>query len=169
MTRFSNSLSRRHNERDCISNHQCLERLLNCSFRRRSKNTSKLRVTGICEGKPLVTSGFPSQMASSAEKVPFDDIIMCNKIYNTVIYENKTGYEHCYWCKSGPFDLEGYYLKITLCKKLIPLLIHNSTRMDHYNKGYVVCVCSFCDSAWKSTCNDAFNIQQFPILAKILP
>ena len=31
--------------------------------------TSKLRVTGLCEGNPPVTGGFPSQKASSTEKV----------------------------------------------------------------------------------------------------
>ena len=38
-------------------------------FRRRSKKTSKLRVTGLCEGNPPVTGGFPSQRASNAENV----------------------------------------------------------------------------------------------------
>ena len=36
----------RHNERDGVSNHQLLDCLLNRLFRRRSKKTSKLRVTG---------------------------------------------------------------------------------------------------------------------------
>ena len=31
--------------------------------------------TDLCEGNPLVTSGFPSQRASNAEMFPFDDII----------------------------------------------------------------------------------------------
>ena len=35
----------RHNERDGVSNHQPHDCLLNCSFRRRSKKTSMLRVT----------------------------------------------------------------------------------------------------------------------------
>ena len=43
--------------------------LLNPLFRRRSKKTSKLCLTGLCEGNPLVTSGFPSQRASNVEKV----------------------------------------------------------------------------------------------------
>ena len=34
-----------------------------------SKKTSKLRVTGLCEGKPPVTGGFPSQRARNAENV----------------------------------------------------------------------------------------------------
>ena len=40
------------------------------------QKTSKLRVNGHCEGKPLVTGGFPSQRTSNAENVPFDDGIM---------------------------------------------------------------------------------------------
>ena len=44
-------------------------------FRRRSKKTSKLRVTGLCERKSLMTGQFPTQTASNAEKFPFDDVI----------------------------------------------------------------------------------------------
>ena len=42
---------------------------VSCLFRRRSKKTSKVRVTGLCEGDPLVTGGFPSQKASNAALV----------------------------------------------------------------------------------------------------
>ena len=58
-----------HNERSGISNHRCLDCLLNHLLRRRSKKTSKLPITGLCEGNPPVTGGFPSQMASNAENV----------------------------------------------------------------------------------------------------
>ena len=61
------SLQWRHNEHDGVSNHRRLECLLNRLFRRRSKKTSKLCVTGLCEGNPPVTGGFPSQRASYAE------------------------------------------------------------------------------------------------------
>ena len=37
--------------------------------RRRSKATSKLRVTGLCEGNSPVTGEFPAQRASNAENV----------------------------------------------------------------------------------------------------
>ena len=40
----------RHNGRDSVSNHQPHDWLLNRLFRRRSKKTSKLRVTGLCVG-----------------------------------------------------------------------------------------------------------------------
>ena len=59
----------RHNECDGASNHRRLDYLLNRLFRRRSKKISKLRVTGLCEGNPPVTGGFPSQRASNAENV----------------------------------------------------------------------------------------------------
>ena len=57
----------RHNDRDGISNHRRLDCLLNNLFRRRSKKKSKIHVTCLCEGKPPVTGGFPSQRASNAE------------------------------------------------------------------------------------------------------
>ena len=44
------SLQWRHNDHDGISNHQPHVCLLNHLFRRRSKKTSKLRVTGLCVG-----------------------------------------------------------------------------------------------------------------------
>ena len=40
----------RHNEPDRVSNHQPRDCLLNGLFRRRSKKTRKLRVTGLCAG-----------------------------------------------------------------------------------------------------------------------
>ena len=58
-----------HNEHDGISNHWCIDYLLNHLFRRRSKKTSKLRVTGLCEGNSPVTGEFPTQRASNVENV----------------------------------------------------------------------------------------------------
>ena len=56
-------------EHDGISNHQRLDCLLNRLFRPRSEKTSKLRVTGLCEGNSPVTGEFPTQRASNAENV----------------------------------------------------------------------------------------------------
>ena len=64
-----NSLPWRHNEPDGASNHQPLDCLLNRLFRRRSKKTSKLRVSGLCEGNSPVTCEFLSQRASNAKNV----------------------------------------------------------------------------------------------------
>ena len=59
----------RHNKRDGVSNHQPHHCLLNRLFKRRSKKTSKLRVTGPCEENSPVTGEFPSQRVSNAENV----------------------------------------------------------------------------------------------------
>ena len=59
----------RHNGRESVSNHQPHDCLLNRLFRRRSKRTSKLRVTGLCAGNSPVTGEFPAQRASNAENV----------------------------------------------------------------------------------------------------
>ena len=54
---------------DGISNQWCLDCLLKCLFRHRSKKISKIHVTGLCEGNPSVTGGFPSQRASNTGNV----------------------------------------------------------------------------------------------------
>ena len=80
---FGTTLQWRHNEPDGVSNHRRLDYLLNRLFRRRSKKTSKLRVTGLCEGNsavtgefPAVTGEFPGQKPVTRNMFPFDDVIM---------------------------------------------------------------------------------------------
>ena len=63
------SLRWRHNENDGVSNHQPHDCLLNHLSKRRSKKTSKLRVTGLSAGNSPVTGEFPAQKASNAENV----------------------------------------------------------------------------------------------------
>ena len=58
-----------HNGHNGISNHQPPDCLFNRLFRCRSKKTSKLCVTGLCVGNSLVTSEFPTHMASNTENV----------------------------------------------------------------------------------------------------
>ena len=72
-----NPLQWRHNEHNGISNHRCLDSLLNSLFRCRSKKTSKLCITGLCEP---VTGGFPTQRANNTEMLPFDDVIMLSSV-----------------------------------------------------------------------------------------
>ena len=50
----NNTLLWRHNDHDSVSNHQPRGCLLSRLFRRRSKKTSKLRVTGLCVGNSLL-------------------------------------------------------------------------------------------------------------------
>ena len=66
---FQFTLQWRHNGRDGVWNHQPRDCLLNCLFRHRLKKTSKLRMTGLCEGNSPGTGEFPAQMDSNAEYV----------------------------------------------------------------------------------------------------
>ena len=68
-THNDSSLQWRDNGCDGVSNHQPRHCLLNHLFRRRSKKTSKFRVTGLCAGNSPVTDEFPAQMASNAENI----------------------------------------------------------------------------------------------------
>ena len=66
---FKCTIQWRHNEHDGVWNHQPHDCLLNRLFKRRSKKTSKLRVTGLCAGNSPLTGEFPAQMASNMENV----------------------------------------------------------------------------------------------------
>ena len=59
----------RHNGLGSVSNGQPPNCLLNRLFKRRSKKTSKLRVTGLYAGNPPGTGEFPAQRVSNAENV----------------------------------------------------------------------------------------------------
>ena len=80
----------RHNGRDGVSNHRRLYCLLNLLFRRRSKKTSKLRVTGLCKDNPPMTGGSPHKGPLMRKMFPFDDVVM------SPVYINKTFYH--YFC-----------------------------------------------------------------------
>ena len=58
-----------HNEYDGVSNYRRLYCLLSRLFRRGSKKTSKLHVTGLCAENSPVTGEFPAQRASNSENV----------------------------------------------------------------------------------------------------
>ena len=70
------ALHRRHNDHDGISNHQPHGCLLNRLFRRRSKKTSKLRVTGLCAGNSPGPVNSPHKGPVTRKMFPFDDVIM---------------------------------------------------------------------------------------------
>ena len=63
------ALQWRHNELAGVSNQQPHDCLLNRLFMRRSKKTSKLRVTGLCVGNSPGTGESPAQRASNAKNV----------------------------------------------------------------------------------------------------
>ena len=68
-------------DHDGVSNHQPQGCLLNRLFRRRSRKTSKLRVTGLCvENSPGPVNSLHKGPVTR-KMFPFDDVIMCtNKI-----------------------------------------------------------------------------------------
>ena len=85
-------LELRHSERDSFSDHQPHDCLLNRLFRRRSKKTSKLRVTGLCAGNSPGTGEFPAQKAVTRKMFPFDDVSM--SVRNLVM-------PPCWWYKDA--------------------------------------------------------------------
>ena len=84
----------RHNERNGVSNHQPHDCLLNRLSRRRSRKTSKLRVTGLCEWNSPVTGEFPAQRASNAENV-------------SIWWRHHDDVHHVIYHSRNDFDLRG--------------------------------------------------------------
>ena len=70
------TLHGRHNDHDGVSIHQPHGGLLNLLFGRRSKKTSKLRVTGLCAGNSPGPVNFPHKGPVTRKMFPFDDVIM---------------------------------------------------------------------------------------------
>ena len=70
-------------ERGGVSNHQCLDCFLKRFFRRRSKKTSKLLVTGFCEGINRWPVDSPHRGPVAGKIFTFDDVITCVMKQNT--------------------------------------------------------------------------------------
>ena len=66
----------RHYDHDGVSNHQPHGCLFNRLFRRRSKKTSKVRVTGLCVGNSPGPVNSPHKGPVTRKMFPFDDVIM---------------------------------------------------------------------------------------------
>ena len=66
----------RHNDHDSVLNHQPHDCLLNRLFRRRSKKTSRLCVTGHCAGNSPGPVNSPHKWPVTRKMFPFDDVIM---------------------------------------------------------------------------------------------
>ena len=73
---FLLALQWRHNVHDGVSNHQPDGCLLNRLFRRKSKKTSKLRVTGLCVGNSPGPVNSPHKGPVTRKMFPFYDVIM---------------------------------------------------------------------------------------------
>ena len=70
----------RHNDHDSVSNHQPHGCLLNRLFRRRSKKTSKLSVTGLYAGNSPGPVNSPHKGPVTRKMFPFDYVIMPTEI-----------------------------------------------------------------------------------------
>ena len=88
------TLQWRHNERYGVSNRQVHNCLLKLLFRRRSKKTSKLSITGLCVGNSPVTGEFLAQRASNTENASIwwrhhhgDSIVIESPWFNRFQYE----------------------------------------------------------------------------------
>ena len=105
------TLQWRHNERDGVSHHWRIYRLLKILFMHRSKKTPKLRVTGLCEGNPPVSGGFPSLRDSNLEDVSIWWLIMeISKVqYRDLTLEA--------WRKSG--TLQTIFSNAYSCMKIV--------------------------------------------------
>ena len=93
---FRERIKRR--KRDGVSNHQPYNYLLNLSFRRRSKKTSKLSVNGLCIGKSQVIGEFPARRASNAENV---SIWWRHHVQGNVFHsDSHKGHNEDQWCRA---------------------------------------------------------------------
>ena len=133
------TLQWRQNERDGVSNRQPHNCLLNRLFRRRSKKTSKPRVTGLCEGNSPVISEFPTQRASNAESVS----IWWRHHENCPICENVS--QH-------PYSQSNFEKYITTC---IPLCSHHQRACWYLPRDLI---CASRPSA--ATCTARFRTHQ---------
>ena len=85
----------RPNACDGILNQRRFDCLLNPLSMRRSKKTSRLRVTGLCEGNSPVTGEFPAQRTSNAENASIwwrrydDQIIVYSTMFAGVLFTNR--------------------------------------------------------------------------------
>ena len=123
------SLQWRHDGRDTVSNHQPHDCLLNRLFRRRSKKTSKFRVTGLCAGNSSGIGEFPAQRASNAENVsiwwrhhdPNDSKYVIMKQVKIILVQVVFFYEYglyCFFFSISGIDIEYWGLKWHTHEKL---------------------------------------------------
>ena len=100
----------RQNGRDGVSNHQPHDCLLNRLFRRRSKKTPKLCVTGLCTGYSPLTGEFPAQKASNAVNV---SIWWRHRSWTTV-YPKKYAHGFCFAVLCCGYTLTDFPISIRL-------------------------------------------------------
>ena len=113
-----NPLQWRHNEHNGALNHRHLHYLLILLLRCRSKITSKLHVTGLCQGNPPV-NGFPSQSASNAKNVT-----IWWRYYVFVIFQWNVDYHTFALC-----DTDLHFLSSRIQSNLCKMQLISSTKI----------------------------------------
>ena len=103
-TRNTERLQWRHNGRDGVSKHQPHFCLLKRLFRRRSKNTSKLRVTGLCVGNPhngshVITSYCMGYISCGRHMMLNDRSCACVGEFDLALADHVAS--HCQTCELG--------------------------------------------------------------------
>ena len=79
-----------------VSNNQPHDCLFNRLFGCRTKKTSKLRVTGLCEGNSPVTGEFPAQKVSDAKNVAIWRRHHATKLHHRTIHVGKVELVHVF-------------------------------------------------------------------------
>ena len=136
----------RHNGRDGVSNHQPQDCLLNHLFRRRSKKTSKLRVTGLCAGIHRGPMNSPHKWPVTRKMFPFHDVIMFWWVYvadthpqsnssKLPLFSTCIAYRGmCSTCPPGCHRFDYFrltFLKMTYCKVEVAVVQAFSLRWRH--------------------------------------
>ena len=93
----------------CLISPAC-RMFINRLFRRRSKKTSKFRVTGLCEGNSPVTGEFPAQRANNVEIIsiwwryhePFEGHISFGRVPEGFTDDKSTLVHVMVWCHPTP-------------------------------------------------------------------
>ena len=90
VSHFRVPLQWRYNRCNGVSNHRCLGFLLNRLFRRRSKKTSKLRVTGLCGGIHRWPVNSPHKGPVTRKIFPFDYVTMWQMSFSNHMWADHT-------------------------------------------------------------------------------
>ena len=120
-----------HNDRDYVSNHQPHDCLLNFLFGRKTKKTSKLRVTGLCAGNSPRTGECPARRASDAENVS----ILRHEIHNDDVH---ISYVLCLVRLWHIYFLQIWYGKIHIAAPDVSLCAYLGVSHDLYLNVFIV-------------------------------
>ena len=179
------SLQWRHNDHDSVSNHQPHGCLLNRLFRRGSKKTSKLRVTGLCVGNSPGPVNSPHKGPVKRELFPFDDVIMwfskCSVCLKMKIEEQMSfstninnGMSDLWWYITNTDDISSWLIKSPATRLFLQQSVYACSKGNidtpHYSlfvKGiHRWAVVSYKGSVMRSafSCNDVISLKpnRFP-------